>query len=183
MVDYRHLLPLDLCVQAYQAMNQELAWGKDEAVEVIDLLSASHIAILGGEVWIPTVPGPTLPPPNLYAWGTEPLRQNEVWTEYVKRTNERAKEFVVGFFWKFDEESRYRLPPFFNLTICDEGEYQVLVHELDMLKQKKKGDIQDSVEKKRGHSRFRCALYKILAAFRVVSGSGIPTLPPDKIHP
>jgi hypothetical protein len=72
MKDYSPLLPLDLRVKAYQAMNQELAWGKGEALEVIDLLSAGQIAILGGEVWIPTVPGPTLPPPNLYVWSTEP---------------------------------------------------------------------------------------------------------------
>ncbi len=134
MKDYRHLLPLDLSTRAYQALNQELAWGKDEALELIDLLSANHLAILGGEVWIPTVPGPTLPPPNLYAWDTEAKREREVWTEYVRRTNQRAKEFIAGFSWKLDEEDRYHLAPFFNLSICDEGEYPLLVDELAMLK-------------------------------------------------
>ena len=98
MKDYRHLFPLDLSTRAYQAMNKELAWAKGEALEVIDVLSAGHIAILGGEVWIPTVPGPTLPAPNLYAWDTEPKLQSEIWTEYVIRTNEGAKEFIAGFF-------------------------------------------------------------------------------------
>jgi hypothetical protein len=143
MKDYSKLLPQDLRGRAYQAMNLELAWGKDDALEVIEILSAHQIAILGGEVWIPTTPGPTLPPPNLYAWDTQPKTGNECWTEYAGRTKECAKEFIGPFYWKLGEEARYHLAPFFNLSVCDEAEYFLLLGDLDMLKEEEFRDDEE----------------------------------------
>jgi hypothetical protein len=135
MRDYRNLLPANLRDRAYQANNQELAWAKAEALEVIDVLVLNRIAILGGEVWLPTHPGPTLPPPKLYVWDAGNQFNNEHRSDYVLRTSECARNYIASFCWKLGEEVRYHLPPFFNLTLCDETEYGTLSDDLQFLKE------------------------------------------------
>lgn len=134
MKDYRNLLPAELQNRAYQANNREIAWAKAEALTVIDVLALNHIAILGGEVWLPTEPGPTLPAPNLYAWDAGNQFKHEHWNDYVERTRQAARTYIASFCWKLDEKARYKLRPFFNLTICDETEYGLLSDDLQRLK-------------------------------------------------
>lgn len=134
MTDYRNLLPAYLRNRAYQANSRELAWAKAEALEVINALVLNRLAILGGEVWVPTHPGPTLPPPNLYVWDAGNQFNNEPWSDYVIRTSECARNYIASFCWKHGEETRYNLPPFFNFAICDETEYGALCDDLQFLK-------------------------------------------------
>ncbi len=134
MIDYKDLLPTRLASAGYQAQNGELAWPRLEALEVIECLSARHIAILGGEVWLPTVPGPTLPPPNLYVWDAGSRRMDETWAQYVERTTERAREFVREFKWNEGDQLRYGPAPYFNLTVCDETDHGKLASQLESIR-------------------------------------------------
>ena len=45
---------------------EEPAWPKQAALEIIEFCMAESIAVLGGEVWLPTDPGPTVPTPYIY---------------------------------------------------------------------------------------------------------------------
>ena len=76
----------------------EAAWPRDEAFAVIDWATRSRLAILGGEIWLPTTPGPTIPEPYIYTFESV-RRSDENWDEFVLRANAAASQYVKTFEW------------------------------------------------------------------------------------
>jgi hypothetical protein len=108
-------IPADLLVHAYFASNGEPAWCRAEALTVIAWAAAGKIPILGAEVWIPTVPGPTIPTPYIYAF--EPKRvSGESPAQFVVRASEEVAEYVRSFEWDNSDKAHQSAVPFFNIT-------------------------------------------------------------------
>src|SRR4051812_21128073 len=63
-MDWYKILPPDLVQSAYKSAN-ELAWPKEQALRVVDLLNANGYVILGVDSWLPTKPGPS---PLIFDW-------------------------------------------------------------------------------------------------------------------
>jgi hypothetical protein len=112
-------IPIELKKEAYEP-GGELAWSRENALKVIDVLTMSNIAILGGEVWLPTRPGPTIPAPIIYCWDYtwdvrgEPLKS---WPDFVKGANARARSYVIDFVWDPIDVGRYKQEPYFNFAL------------------------------------------------------------------
>jgi hypothetical protein len=69
MSDWSEHLPRRLRDSAYRAAGtSELAWTKSQALEVLDYAAALAIPIVGVEVWLPTMPGPTVPTQPYYGF-------------------------------------------------------------------------------------------------------------------
>lgn len=101
---------------------EEPAWPKHAALEVIEFCMAESIAVLGGEVWVPTDPGPTIPTPYIYTWETDKQLPSETWPEFVRRSGERATKYVREFSWH-PSDAMKSLVPVFNLSLSDQEEY------------------------------------------------------------
>lgn len=121
MHDLLGSLPQHLKDKAYLA-DKESAWPKDEALSVVEFCKGQGIAVLGGEVWLPTQSGPTIPTPVMYAWEADQKVSTESWSQFVGRTSETAKKYIAEFCWDPADASR-ALTPVFNLTMSDESEY------------------------------------------------------------
>ena len=115
-------LPQHLKDNAY-LVGEESAWLKNDALDVIDLCKEQGIAVLGGEVWLPTQPGPTIPTPFMYTWEADQKLPTESWGQFVGRTSERARKYIAEFRWDPADVSR-SLTPVFNLALSDENEYK-----------------------------------------------------------
>ena len=98
-----HLPPL-LTKRAYNAGN-EFAWAREDAIQVVETLVTQGFVVIGVDVWIPTIPGPTIPTPYVYDWN---LNSNSL---------KSAVEFIRGFKWADDDVAR-GVEPFFNLTVA-----------------------------------------------------------------
>lgn len=107
-------IPSLLLTEAYES-GGEFAWPRDSALKVIGALTSRSIAILGGDVWLPTRPGPTIPAPIIYVWdvGRNP---HECWSDFVKRANAEARSYVVNFAWSQEDVGRYKQEPYFNFA-------------------------------------------------------------------
>ena len=117
-------LPQRLKDGAYSA-DEESAWHKDDALGVIEFCKEQGIAVLGGEVWVPTKPGPTIPSPFVYTWEANKKIPAESWSQFVGRTSEIAKKYIAEFSWD-PTDALQSQTPVFNLTLSDENEYQRL---------------------------------------------------------
>lgn len=81
--------------RAFVARNGELAWKRDDALEVLSVLVDRGLAILGGEVWAVTATGQiwgALPQEAdgvgaVYHWETSPswVPRAETWLEFCER--------------------------------------------------------------------------------------------------
>ena len=107
-MEWIELLPKDLLASAYRA-NAEMAWRRQDAIRVIEILRSADYMILGLEVWLPTKPGPTIPTPYIYGWmGT---------TDISSATHARsAEEYVQTFAWDPEDKSHSAAEPYFNIT-------------------------------------------------------------------
>ena len=94
---------------------EEAAWPNEQTLMVIDCLTELDVAVCGIEVWLPTEPGPTIPTPYIYTWTAEERRSGEVWSEFVRRANTNAKDYVRGFDWDPEDRVNLGLKPYFNL--------------------------------------------------------------------
>jgi hypothetical protein len=117
-------LPQSLKDNAYVA-GEESAWYKADVLDVVEFCKEQGIAVLGGEVWLPTNPGPTIPTPFIYTWEADQKISTESWSQFVGKTSEIAKKYIAEFRWDPADASR-ALTPVFNLTISDENEYDRL---------------------------------------------------------
>jgi hypothetical protein len=117
-------LPQSLRDNAYVA-GEESAWYRDDALGVVEFCKEQGIAVLGGEVWLPTHPGPTIPTPFIYTWEVDEKISSESWTQFVGRASEMAKKYIEEFSWDPADTLRSQTP-MFNLTHADESEYQCL---------------------------------------------------------
>lgn len=111
-------LPAELRRAAYLAVC-EPAWPRAEALRVVEWCAGAGIAVLGGEVWLPTVPGPTIPTPFIYAWDVGAKAAGEPWQEFVARANAAASEYVRTFEWDPNDVSHRDAEPYFNLEFCE----------------------------------------------------------------
>jgi len=71
---------------AYRA-GAELAWPRDQALRVLDLLNKKKYIIVGVETWIPTKPGPT---PLINDWTPERAKKSDSFPQ-------TAQNFVSAF--------------------------------------------------------------------------------------
>jgi hypothetical protein len=101
-------LSKDLVDVAYKAGN-EMAWSRQDAIRVIEILEAAGYVILGVDVWLPTRPGPTIPTPYVYDWSAESRGSSPGYPN-------SAAEFIKSFVWDPTDKSRGR-EPYFNLTV------------------------------------------------------------------
>ena len=131
MGDFVRELPSELQEQAYYDAEGEAAWAAEDALKVIDCLTKLKYAILGGEIWFATEPGPTLPSPGIYTWTAPEDEEGDAWDDIVKRGNEDAKRYIENFEWDEEaEKERYKgHEPYFNLCIVDEKEKRELEQE------------------------------------------------------
>lgn len=115
-------LPLRLRDAAYRAETGESAWSRVDAIEVIQWARDSRLAILGGEVWLATTPGPTIPSPNVYQW-TVKSADKELWEDFVRRSAAESRAYVEGFRWASDDAASRGFEPYFNLVVVTEAEF------------------------------------------------------------
>lgn len=120
MRNYLDVLPTHLRDEAYLT-DQEAAWPRQAAQEVLDFLTQNDIAVLGGEVWLPTTPGPTLP--GIYTFEVSPRLPQEPWRSFVHRANALARHYVQDFVWATGGATHHNLKPYFNFAACDEADY------------------------------------------------------------
>lgn len=109
------LIPDELKQRAYFSSGGEAAWSSEDAQAIIDLASESSIGILGLEVWLPTVPGPTIPAPFIYTLSIAPFA-NESRQHFVERSIQAAREYVKTFVWDAADQSHHGHVPYFNFT-------------------------------------------------------------------
>ncbi|RBP15888.1 hypothetical protein DFR50_107158 [Roseiarcus fermentans] len=93
----------ELLARAYRIPG-EVAWTRADAIAAIDGLEKAGWRILGVEVWLPTLPGPTM---TGWWWDCE-----RVWGPQT------AQDYVRTFQWGADDPiSLKEAEPFFNLTV------------------------------------------------------------------
>ncbi len=115
-------LPESLRVAAYYA-GEEAAWPAEEAINVIECATELGVAVCGVEVWLPTVPGPTIPTPYVYSWEAEEKEPGQGWSDFVQRVNTDAVEYVRDFAWDPEDKSHGGREPYFNLdVVCANSE-------------------------------------------------------------
>jgi hypothetical protein len=96
-------LPAELRASAYPA-GEEHAWNRGDALKVLSWLEQRGLVVLGVDVWIPTILGPTIPAPYVYDWDIDAVREPSA--------PQRASEFVSSFKWHPADEHRQELPYF-----------------------------------------------------------------------
>jgi hypothetical protein len=98
-------IPPEVRSRAYQS-GLEFAWQRDDAIRVVEVLK-SRFLVIGVDIWLPTVPGPTIPTPFIYDWDLE----------REKRSPIGAAEFIRNFQWAEEDVDHQGLEPYFNLTV------------------------------------------------------------------
>lgn len=88
-----HLLEVAFCA------GRDLAWPREEAIEVIDWLARRGQAVEGIEIWLPTDSGPEIPFPLMYLWQVNPRAKEESWADFVVRAKEQASSYVRHLRW------------------------------------------------------------------------------------
>lgn len=107
----------------------EAAWPRALALAVVDRLTELHLAVLGGEVWLPgeeTEFGtePVIPVGyDNYTWDCDERRPNEDWDAFTARANQQARDFIQAFAWDPKDTKNEPEKPFFNLTPISASEY------------------------------------------------------------
>ena len=108
-------VPDELRANAYFARNGEAAWARDDALRVIRWAAEIRLPVLGVEIWIPTTPGPTIPTPFFYTFGSKPI-QGESKAQFENRANREAADYVQSFEWDPQDTTHHGIEPFFNIT-------------------------------------------------------------------
>ena len=121
---YIEYLSDDIKAKAYYSSVREPAWPRQEALAVITSLGDFERAVLGGEIWLPTSPGPTIPSPYIYTWEVSPWQRNENWGSFVNRAANESKRYVLEFQWDPTDKANACAIPFFNLTVASRSEYE-----------------------------------------------------------
>ena len=111
-------VPDNLLKFAYVGQGSEAAWPADEALKVIDWATRSQIAVIGIEVWLPTIPGPTIPTPFVYTHETR-RGETESWDQFFDRSNAAAKDYIERFEWDEYDVKHQLKTPFFNMCLDD----------------------------------------------------------------
>lgn len=109
-------LPPSLRDAAYYA-GQEPAWPAEEAIDVVRHATKLDLVVCGIEVWLPTVPGSTIPTPYVYTWQCEEQELGESWRDYVQRINAAAERYIREFHWDPRDTTHQELKPCFNVDV------------------------------------------------------------------
>jgi hypothetical protein len=117
-MSFFEMIPDRLRRSAYWS-RQEAAWPKKDALEVIAFASQFHIAVIGVEIWLPTIPGPTIPIPFIYHWEMNPKMDYQTWSEYVSMSNSHAQRVVETFQWDKRDVGHHLSIPFFNFCFLN----------------------------------------------------------------
>ena len=124
---YYKFVPDELLKKAYFTSDKnEAAWFREEVLLVIDILTKNNIAIIGGEVWFASKPGPTMGDFDFYV-DYEDKGTDESWEEFVLRVNKIHKEYIA----KYEKNcflAKYfdRFKQCFNFDLNDEEEWKTL---------------------------------------------------------
>lgn len=111
-------IPLHLRKNAYIA-GSELAWPRHAAVELLDLLLEHLAPVVGVEIWLPTIPGPTIPTPYIYTLTIDPLPE-ESGAAFAARSGAEARKYVETFDWDPRDLTHKGIEPFFNFEVLAE---------------------------------------------------------------
>lgn len=122
--DFLLLLPAHLRAAAYSAGGGS-AWPRAEALQVVQLLTASGLAVCGIEVWIPTEDGPEIPSPYIYAWTAGEWSSEDSWPELVAQVNRAAEDYLRDFEWDVRDDYYRGHAPYFNLEPCSPEDYSL----------------------------------------------------------
>jgi hypothetical protein len=120
----------DLKKASFRAVNGEYGWTRSQVPQVVEILRADRLAILGGELWwvperssswiglIPQRKGPDA----VYTWETR-RRRKEPWSAFVARCASDTLAAVGR--WPPPDDLPSDLPGriLYNLTWVDETEY------------------------------------------------------------
>ncbi len=98
-------LPVELQAAAYTA-GEEHAWGRADALKVLSWLAQRGFIVFGIDIWLPTVPGPTIPTPYVYDWDMEANSGGRL------SPSQNAIEFISSFKWAADDKYCQELPYF-----------------------------------------------------------------------
>ncbi len=101
-------LPSDLLAAAYMS-GPEMAWSRPDSIRVVDALTKNGCAVIGVDIWLPTLPGPTIPTPFVYDWDV-------YHTANTASGNALAKQFITEFQWDPRDRSHRGAEPYFNIT-------------------------------------------------------------------
>jgi hypothetical protein len=92
---------------AYRARNGEMAWPREHALSVVLVLEQNGYEIIGIDIWLPTVPGPTIPTPFIYDWDS-----GCTWPESTAKS---PATFVATFDWDPSDHASRGKDPYFNI--------------------------------------------------------------------
>ena len=109
MNDWLAHIPQRLQASAYRA-GDELAWPREQAMQIAEVLKSRHFVVIGVDIWLPTIPGPTIPTPSVYDWSLDVDDRSPTHAT-------RAVEFIRDFQWADDDTDHQGLEPYFNLTV------------------------------------------------------------------
>lgn len=114
-------LPKQLQKAAY-IVGDDVAWSREETIQVINHLSELGLAVCRIEIWLPTRPGPTIPTPYIYAWEPDTKAYSEDLKEpsIVRWMNDQARIYVKTFEWDKKDRIHQDSTPYFNLEIWGE---------------------------------------------------------------
>jgi hypothetical protein len=108
-------LPPELQTRAY-IHGDEAAWSREDALEVIHVLSTLGKVVLGVEVWLRTGGAPRIPSPHIYQWDSGHLNATDHEQSAVD-INAAGLDYVKGFQWDSRDVGALTQQPYFNLTV------------------------------------------------------------------
>jgi len=134
------MFPPELERDAYRADNGEFGWTRGQIPQVVEILRAHAMGILGGELWylnetegwikqsVPQREGPSA----LCCWTTE-RDEAEPWPDFVERG--AADALAAAERWPESTDQPPGLPGqvLYNLTWVSEAEFETLARQRDAL--------------------------------------------------
>lgn len=105
--------------------NDEGAWSKLDAIDVIHYLARAGACMIGVEVWLPTPNGPRIPYPWIYQWSTD--FENTPLAEDIVKANLDAENYIANFSWDDHDVANTSKNPYFNLSWLEPSEIEPVV--------------------------------------------------------
>jgi hypothetical protein len=127
------VLPASLESSAICGANGEFAWHRSAAIDAMEVLVHSNLAILGGELWlvegerINTAPHLRSGLAAVARWVTDDMRRGELWTDYVDRTAEQTRRTIQDFEeWHERVDIPSSAEVYYNISFATETEIREL---------------------------------------------------------
>lgn len=110
------LLPDELRRVAYWWLS-EAAWKSEDALLVLEWMRGMGYAAIGIDVWLPSKGGPEIPAPYVYVWDVGERKESEQWGDFVRRTLEEGRAYVLAFRWYVADVKHRSDVPYFNIEM------------------------------------------------------------------